>query len=212
MSTSVVGNNSRIKLVIALLLGTIVFPTISKSQTKLDSMRYGKRIYVSYGGVFTGNGDMWGQKLFLGVNYLLTDRFGFDLNIAGSLIDHEFYEYNNTEWSRNEISNGLEFSANGLLFLSKKKIRFYSALGPTVRYSYEHQSKSYGLDYNQTTGEYDWRVDYIEKQGFMIGGNLGVTLDFLLFNLFYIGPKASMSFFPFDAYRFSYIGLNLIWK
>ncbi len=116
-------------------------------------MRYGKGIYVSYGGVFTGNGDMWGQKLYLGANCMLTDRFGLDLNIAGSLIDHEFYEFKNPEWSRNEISNGLEFSANGLLFLGKKKIRFYSALGPTVRYSYEHQSKSYGLDYNQTTGE-----------------------------------------------------------
>lgn len=212
MSTPQFRDIARVQLVCAIFIGTFIFPFVAISQTKLDSMRFGKRIYISYGGVFTGNGDMWGQKLYLGANYMLTKKVGLDLNMAGSLIDHVFFEYNNPNWSRNEISNGLEFSANGLLVLGQEKVRFSSALGPTIRYSYEHQSLSYGLDYNPTTGEYDWHCEYFERQGFMFGGNLSFTLDFRLFKLFYIGPKVSMSFFPFDAYRFSYIGLNLTWK
>ena len=175
-------------------------------------MRFSKRIYISYGGVFTGNGDMWGQKLYLGANYMLSEKLGIDLNIAGSLIDHVFYEYDNPDWSRNEISNGLEFSANGLLTLGREKIRFYSALGPTIRYGYDQYSTDYGIDYNPSSGDYDWHVEYRENQGFMFGFNLSVTLDLRLFNRFYLGPKGTMSFFPFDAYRFSYIGLNLAWK
>lgn len=143
---------------------------------------------------------------------MVSERFGIDLNVAGSLIDHVFYEYNNPEWSRKEVSNGLEFSANGMLFLSRSKFRFYSAFGPTVRYGYDQYSTDYGIDYNPDTGDYDWRHEYGEYHGFMFGGNISLTLDFRVFNRFYIGPKGSMSFFPFDAYRFSYIGLNLGWK
>ena len=205
-------NNTRIQLVCVILIGILICPFIAFGQTKLDSIRFGKRIYISYGGVFTGNGDMWGQKLYLGVDHMLTKKLGIDLNMAGSLIDHVYYENNNPDWSRNEISNGLEFSANGLLVLGKKKVRFSSTLGPTIRYSYEHQSLSYGWHYNLIRGEYDWHCEYFEKQGFMFGGNLSFTLDFRMFKLFYIGPKVSMSYFPFDAYRFSYIGLNLTWK
>ena len=195
-----------------MLIGIFVYPNLANGQSKLDSIRFGKRVYISYGGVFTGNGDMWGHKLYLGAQYMLTSKLGLDLNIAGSLIDHVFYYQNNPEWSRNEISNGLEFSANGMIIFGKEKFRFSSVLGPTIRYSYEHQASSYGINYNSSTGEYDWHCEYIEDQGFMFGGNLGITLEFRLFKIFYIGPKLSMSFFPFDTYRFSYIGLNLAWK
>ncbi len=204
--------NPRLFLAYLILMSTFLFPAISTSQTKLDSVRFSKRIYVSYGGAFTGNGDMWGHKLYLGANYMLSDRLGIDLNVAGLLIDHVYYEYDNRDWSRHEISNGLELSANGLLTLGGDRIRFYSAVGPTIRYGYDQYSSDYGIDYNPDTGHYDWHVDYEEHQGFMFGFNLSVNFDFRLFKRYYLGPKGSMSFFPFDAYRFSYIGLNLSWK
>jgi len=195
-----------------LIVSSLATPNKINGQTKLDSIRFGRKIYISYGGVFTGNGDMWGQKIYLGSNYMLKDKVGLDFNISGSLIDHVFYFQGNPEWTRNEISNGIEISANGLIVLGNEKFRFSSSLGPTLRYSYEHQAKSYGIDYNQSTGEYDWHCEYFEKQGFMFGGNLGLIFDFRIFKQFYIGPKLNMSFFPFDTYRFSYIGLNLAWK
>jgi len=206
--------NSKLKLFFALIfiVGSLFCPFSAVGQSKLDSMRFGKRIYISYGGVFTGYSDLWGHKVFLGANYMLSEKLGLDLNMAGSLINHVFYHQNNPDWTRYEISNGLEFSANGLLKLGNEKIRILTAVGPTLRYSYEHQPIAYGLDYNHTTGEYDWHIEYFEKQGFMFGGNVSLTLDFRLIKVIYIGPKVSMSFFPFDVYRFSYIGLNLSWK
>ena len=212
MYTLTRNNNLRILLVLCILVGATFRPTDTHGQTKLDSIKYSKRLYISYGGVFTGSGDMWGHKLYLGANFMISPRFGIDLNVAGSLIDHVYYEYDNPKWSRNEISNGLEFSANGKLFFSRSKFRFYSALGPTIRYGYDKYSKDYGIDYNPGTGDYDWRYEYGENQGFMFGGNISLSMDYKLFKRFYIGPKGSISFFPFDAYRFSYIGLILGWK
>ncbi len=194
------------------LVGLVVNPNIIHGQSKFDSIRFGKRIYISYGGVFTGNGDMWGQKLYVGSQFMFTEKIGLDLNASGSLIDHVFYLENNPDWSRNEVSNGIELSANGLLAFGKEKFRFSFSLGPTLRYSYEHQARTYGVHYNSSTGDYDWYCEYYEKQGFMFGGNLGLTFEFRIFNRFYIGPKLAMSFFPFDSYRFSYVGLNLSWK
>jgi hypothetical protein len=212
MSNPARKSHQRSILVIGIFLISFLASKGLYAQTKLDSVRYSKRIYISYGGVFTGNGDMWGHKLYLGANFMLSDRLGLDFNVGGALIDHVFYEHNNPEWSRNEISNGLEFSANGMLYLSKPKVRFSATIGPTIRYGYDQFSTEYGIDYNPDTNEYDWHVIYEENQGIKFGGNMSLTFDFRLLDRIYLGPKASMSFFPFDAYRFSYIGLNLTWK
>ena len=191
------------------ILILMVFSSSVLSQSRLDTIRYTRQLNFSYGGVFTGTGDMFGHKIYIGSQYEITQRFGIDLNIAGSFINHTFYFNDNPEWARYEHSNGGELSSNLYLGIGKEAHRIVPFVGPTLRYSYEHHSRDYGISYNSDTGDYDWYADYDEELGFRLGFNIGLCWEIRINNQLYLGPKLSISYFPRDGYIFSYLGIHL---
>ena len=187
----------------------ISFSCYTYSQSKQNFARYKNTVYTSYGGVLCGGGDILGQKIYLGTQYLFYPRLGAELYIAGSLIDHTFYFNNNPEWARHEVSNGVELSTDLIYRVDKNRFRFTPFFGPTIRYGVEQHSRDYGIYYDRTTGVYEWYCEYDEELGYKLGFNFGFNTEFRVYNRIYLGPKFAVSYFPKSQYIFSYLGLTI---
>lgn len=196
------------KKIIILVFVVTIFQTLS-AQTKYHDVKGTKTVRLGYGGVFTGSGDMWGQKFLLGTQYYLSKHSLLDMRISASLIEHEFMFLNNPDWSWTEISNGVEFTLEYGFLIKYKRIRFYPSAGPAIRYSYEHHSRNYGIRRDKSTGLYIWHCEIDEDQILRFGYEVGINIDLELLKNYSIGPRVSFSQFPKGGYIFSFIGFSI---